>query len=422
MQILESATELAPSRRHPTSSSAMPVAVSKSLLKEPSLWLKRVSKGASRIVLRPMRVAISSLKYSAVALTSTLRNKKTMLNKEEIKSALLDMIASGEINFELPDALISDSVRRNRHELLDMIHNSMHNGGFPKDKVVEMLDERVGGYRVELRKHLESLVRDKQIVRVAVQMADGQRVETGRQHKQFEDLLIVLASGLNAYLVGPAGSGKTTAAEMCAKALKVPFYFTGAITSEFKLTGFIDAQGRVVCPAFRKAYENGGLFLFDEIDASMAQAVLAFNAAIANGMMDFPDKSVEKHKDFYCVAAANTFGLGADRIYVGRNQLDGATIDRFAFIDWDYDHELEMALSMKEYAQAKAWVEKVQLARKISADLKIRHVFSPRASIQGCKLLHQGVKEDAVRRLVLWKGLDKDSIAKIVANSKGILK
>jgi hypothetical protein len=32
---------------------------------------------------------------------------------------------------------------------------------------------------------------------------------------------------------------------------------------------------------------------------------------------------------FVCIAAANTFGTGADRQYVGRNQLDESTLDRF---------------------------------------------------------------------------------------------
>ena len=54
--------------------------------------------------------------------------------------------------------------------------------------------------------------------------------------------------------------------------------------------GFIDAQGRIVNTEFRKAYEHGGLFLFDEIDASFPQAILAFNAALANDFMDFQIK------------------------------------------------------------------------------------------------------------------------------------
>jgi cobaltochelatase CobS len=42
---------------------------------------------------------------------------------------------------------------------------------------------------------------------------------------------------------------------------------------------------------------------------------------------------------------ANTFGTGADRQYVGRNQLDESTLDRFRIgqIERDYDSEIVSA-------------------------------------------------------------------------------
>lgn len=328
----------------------------------------------------------------------------------DIKQTVLDLLASGEIEVKLSDAVLLDGIRRCRKDFRDLLDHAMQNGGFPKDRVTEMLDARNADYRYELQTALNRMVDEKQIIKMAVVTERG-RVETGLQHKQFGELLTIVGAGLNAYLVGPAGSGKTTAAEMVAKALNLQFYFTGAITSEFKLTGFIDAQGRVICPAFRKAYEHGGVFLFDEIDGSMPQAVLAFNAAIANGMMDFPDKSVPKHKDFHCIAAANTWGMGADRVYVGRNQLDGATVDRFAMLLWEYDEALEKIMSDND-----DWVTHVQKVRNAVAKHKIRHVVSPRASRDGARLLKVGMKKEQVEKIVLYKGLDSESVDKIVAS------
>jgi MoxR-like ATPase len=212
------------------------------------------------------------------------------------------------------------------------------------------------------------------------------------------------------YLVGPAGAGKTHAAIQCAKALDVPFHFTGAVASEFKLTGFIDAQGRIVSTEFRKAFENGGLFLFDEIDASYPQAVLAFNAALANDYMDFPDKRVQRHEKFFCIAAANTYGQGADRQYVGRNQLDAASLDRFVFVDWKYDENLETALAGNE-----DWSKYVQKIRRFIEENKIRHVVSPRASMFGAKLLAVGLAKEEVEATILWKGMDQATRNKILA-------
>lgn len=242
---------------------------------------------------------------------------------------------------------------------------------------------------------------------VSIRIVDGNRVkDLGHQHYQFEKLLKYVQTKNNIFLVGSAGSGKTTAASNVAKALKLEFYFTGAITSEYKLTGFMDANGKIVNTDFRRAYEHGGLFLFDEIDASFPQALLAFNAALANDFMDFPDGRIHKHKNFYCIAAANTFGTGADRQYVGRNQLDAASLDRFITFNWEIDEQLEC-----DMVDNHAWVSYVQKVRKAVKKVGERIVISPRASMQGADLLRQNICREDVENDVLWKGLDQSRIA-----------
>ena len=215
---------------------------------------------------------------------------------------------------------------------------------------------------------------------------------------------------VNIMLIGPAGSGKTSVATQMATAIDVPFRFTGAVDSPYKLTGFVDASGQTVRTAFRETYEHGGVFLFDEIDASSAGALMAFNAALANNQADFPDGVVPRHKDFYCIAAANTFGRGADRVYVGRNALDGATLDRFAVIDFDYDETLERHLAGED---AGDWVDRVQAVRKAVGELKLRFVVSPRASIFGAALLRQKLPKKIVEEMVLWKGMDNPTRTKV---------
>lgn len=255
-------------------------------------------------------------------------------------------------------------------------------------------------------------------------------------HHKFPLLAAAVAAGVNVMLVGPAGSGKTTAASKVAEALGLPFYGTGAINSEYKLTGFIDAQGRIVSTAFRKAFEFGGVFLFDEYDGSLPGATLPFNAALANDWMDFPDGCVKRHPDFRVIAGANTYGTGADRQYVGRNQLDAASLDRFAMLDWPYDEALEAAILgapapknapvpasiaplAGEEAQGLAirFLERTRSIRKAVDDLKVRHVVSPRAAVAGAKLLAAGWKWNDVEDAVIWKGLDKDARVKITAKA-----
>ena len=322
--------------------------------------------------------------------------------------------------WENADARIKEQMDKSQSRISEKLaeYNSKikENIDLIQDKV-SSIEKRLGSKDSNLTEELKNLkteiekIKIRKPIDIIVKHDNKKPIDLGSQHFQLPTLLKILSTKLHVYLVGPAGSGKTTAAIKCAKALGIDFHFTGAIASEFKLTGFINAQGQIVSTEFRKAYENGGLFLFDEIDASYPQAVLAFNAALANDYMDFPDKKIERHKDFYCIAAANTFGQGADRQYIGRNQLDAASLDRFVFLDWKFDENLE-----RELASNDEWVDFVQEVRKAIVELKIRHVVSTRASIFGSKLLATGMDRKSVEKSVIWKGLDISTIETIAEN------
>ncbi len=238
-----------------------------------------------------------------------------------------------------------------------------------------------------------------------------------RRHQIFDALRIAVAAKVHVLLVGPAGSGKTTVAKQVAHSLSLPFHFNGALQSEYKLTGFRDAQGKVHRTAFREAFEHGGVYLFDEIDASQPNALLAFNAALANGMFDFPDRMVKCHPNFRCIAAANTWGKGATMEYVGRNALDAATLDRFATLEMRYDAPLERAIASQAAegapALAEAWLELVQKTRALCLEHDFRHIVSPRATQQGLNLLTGGITAEGATIMVLRRGLDETSWGRI---------
>lgn len=241
-----------------------------------------------------------------------------------------------------------------------------------------------------------------------VTLPESAPVALGTVHYAQARIIRMLAAGVNLYLHGPAGSGKTTAARKAATAFKLPFYFAAKVESEYMLLGFKDARGEVVRTPFREAYEHGGLFLFDEIDGSASSAVVAINAALANGICPFPDGTIERHKDFKCIAAGNTTLGGADRQYTGRTQLDAASIDRFAFLEFGYDEPLELALSTN-----KQWAEYVQAVRAAIKARGLMHLVTPRATIDGGKLLAGGDTWQEAASAVIFKGLDADTVAQI---------
>jgi hypothetical protein len=215
---------------------------------------------------------------------------------------------------------------------------------------------------------------------------------TGVQHHKFENLLKIVGANLPVFMVGPAGTGKTAGAEKAASSLGLDFYAmsVGSQTSKSDIFGYKDAQGNYHGTAFRDAYEKGGVFLLDEADAGNANVLVGLNAALSNGYVFFPDKVIKMHDNFRMVATANTFGTGASRQYVGRNQLDAATLDRFTVLTWDIDMHIEEALATGAFGTR--WLRVVRAVRMQAIDeLELRVVVSPRSTMRGSLLLDSGM-------------------------------
>lgn len=268
-------------------------------------------------------------------------------------------------------------------------------------------------------------------VTITVVDTKGEQRDAGRQHFLFELVLKTLSARCHPYLVGPAGSFKTSTCHAAANCLGMKFYAISvcAQTTKTDLLGFFVPGNGEYCPTdFRRAFEHGGVFVCDEVDNGNANVLAVLNAALANSSMAFPDGMVTRHEDFCLIACGNTYGQGADRLYVGRNQLDAATLDRFAFIDFPYDEGLEALYCGVEGRRspsfnlldggsvtADGWLDYVQRVRKAGEKQKVRAVFSPRASIYGTKLAAQGIGRAHLEAMLLWKGIDAATVAKIKA-------
>lgn len=226
-------------------------------------------------------------------------------------------------------------------------------------------------------------------------------------HNKFETVLKFVEMNEPVFLTGAAGCGKNVICKQVAKALGLDFYFSNAVTQEYKITGFTDANGNFHETQFYKAFKNGGIFMLDEIDASIPEVLVILNAAIANRYFDFPAPIgyVEAHPDFRVIAAGNTFGLGADYEYVGRNQLDMASLDRFALIPIDYDKEIELMLADGDS-------ELVNFAddfRRAAKDSGIHCIVSYRAIQRMSKMLKLMDIEEVLKTCLI-KNLQKDDI------------
>lgn len=268
----------------------------------------------------------------------------------------------------------------------------------------------------------------------------GVTVDVGIQHVLFPVVRRLVALNLNAWLCGPAGSGKSHMAGAIASSLGLDFAFQSVCqqTSKADLLGFLTpGTGEYVPSLLRKIYEHGGVFLLDEIDAGNPNVMIVLNAMLAGKSMAFPDRVVERHPDFRLIAGANTVGLGADRVFCGRNQIDGATLDRFAMIDLPYDPALIAAINgipadcLSVLPAVKA-IELVadedaasvqhrceQAAREIAAiqvtiaSMGIRHTVGTRAYGNVLTMIRGGFRTADAMQIGVWKGLDADSVEKV---------
>lgn len=221
---------------------------------------------------------------------------------------------------------------------------------------------------------------------IEVRSAAGAIKLEERVNPVFDRVLGLVSQGENVLIVGPAGCGKTHLCEQIAKALDRRFGMLSgsAGASESQIMGWLlpSEGGRFEYQAseFIECYEGGNsIFLFDEYDAFDGNMLLCANSALANGHITVPQRlgnqRVKRGENVGIIATANTFGTGADPIYSGRNQLDGATLDRFIVVEMTYDQALESDMAkaagltanqIERFHSLRSKVEKAGLLRVIS--------------------------------------------------------
>ena len=232
----------------------------------------------------------------------------------------------------------------------------------------------------------------------------------GISHEKLPVVLHLAQAGIPILLVGPAGSGKTKLAAQVAEALSLPFTFNSmsAGVTESSLLGRVlpdDAGNWSYRPSpFFRTYEQGAVHLFDEIDAADPNLMVIVNAAIANGKLAVPFTDlppISRHERTYILAAANTYGNGADVRYVGRNALDAATLDRFLIgtVEVGYDQKLERAIAaaLLDPEQAEDLLAWAWSVRSRIEEHRLRRIMSTRVIENAARRMACGATFEDVR-------------------------
>lgn len=269
-----------------------------------------------------------------------------------------------------PATSTTDLVAVLRRAIDEAVEAKVKNGGVSEETVRTLVNEAIS--RMTPKEHV-----------IKLGTLPPVKVE-GTPHKLLKRVLSLVACNVsekNIMLIGPAGSGKTFLAEQVAKVLGLQFSalsFSPGM-SESKLFGRViprisDGKENYTPSPSVIAYRDGGVVLLDELDNGDPSTISSLNSFLANGWMFLPDGSrVTRHPDTIVIGSMNTLGTGANRVYVGRNALDGATLNRFVIELMDYDADLEKALCPEDNIR-----EAVLAIRKKVADNKISRIVGTR--------------------------------------------
>jgi len=166
------------------------------------------------------------------------------------------------------------------------------------------------------------------------------------QIPSFMKVLDDLQAGNNVFLVGSAGTGKTTLAEKVAFALfgrkeddgkEPPF----VVVNCNQWTSPIDLKGGQTIEGYKEgamieAWRDGKVLILDEMPKLDANTAGILNDALAKSAKEDSiifnglNEPVKKHPKFGCIATGNVIGKGASGNYVGNNKQDASLLDRFS--------------------------------------------------------------------------------------------
>lgn len=277
-----------------------------------------------------------------------------------------------------------------------------------------ILDAVADRLRESVAEIARQVARDVYLTELPVPLVVSRNNETVRvslAHRQVPQVVSVLTAGLDAYLWGAPGGGKSTAALQAAQILGLPAAYISLSpqTPEWRLFGYYDANGRYIGTPFRQVFERGGLFVIDELDNASSTLLATINGALAQRRATFPDATVEAHCDFRVVATGNTSGAGPHPAFPERRPIDAAVLDRFVAIQWEYDPQLERAIALAttdeaQHVKVLAWIEWAQRLREWARENDPRLLVTPRVVLHGARLVTANWTMAEAADATLWRG------------------
>ena len=283
----------------------------------------------------------------------------------------------------------------------------------PKEKTPDEKEAEANKKIEEAKKLLEEAEKEREEQRKKEEEERKKKEEQAQKnnrHHNLDEVIRRLKCLHKAFLVGPAGTGKSTLAMAACKEL---FNIEGGIEDVVKsdkfaqisfspdtvsadMLGFTDVNGVFHETDIIRVFRDGGVILFDEMDDADASLLVKLNTMLANRVIPTPSGVVVQNENTYIVGTANTYGTGGNSMYVGRSRLDAATLDRWKmstiFIDYDTSLEAGICTLKLDPKQASEVMAVTKAIRELIGANKWKQICSTRFVIDCCNMMSAGYK------------------------------
>ena len=219
------------------------------------------------------------------------------------------------------------------------------------------IKEILGGTDIseeKVQEMIEAALDKRPVKREKIIIKDGvERKVKGHPHKMIAVACRKVSANINTMLFGAPGCGKTFLARQVAESMGLNYGWiscNGGTTPEDLFGRLLPTgeNGRFewIDSPLMKLVENGGLFLWDELDALPADMLFTCQMLLSDGRMTLPARihqpEIVAHKDFRAMATCNSLGNGGG-VGLQREIQDDAAFDRWKAgrIFCDYDIEVE---------------------------------------------------------------------------------